>query len=64
MKASISPTVGIKSGMNGFNLCSNSIDCGVYLKENKQNKEHCERPSSSRALGQCTCSILGSVACQ
>jgi len=32
MKASMSPTAGIKSGMKGFNLCSSSMDCGVYLR--------------------------------
>ena len=32
IKASMSPTAGMKSGMNGFNLCSRSIVCGVYLK--------------------------------
>ena len=37
----MSPTEGIKSGMNGFSLCSSSIDCGVYLEtrfSNKMNK--------------------------
>ena len=29
--ASISPTAGMKSGLNGFILCSKSIVCGVYL---------------------------------
>ena len=28
----MSPTAGIKSGINGLSLYSNSIDCGVYLK--------------------------------
>jgi len=31
IKASISPTAGMKSGIKGFILCSSSIVCGVYL---------------------------------
>ena len=32
MKASMSPTDGMKSGMNGFSLWSSSMDWGVYLQ--------------------------------
>ena len=32
MNASMSPTAGMKSGMNGFNLWSSSMDWGVYLE--------------------------------
>ena len=28
----MSPTAGMKSGMNGFSFVSNSIVCGVYLQ--------------------------------
>ena len=31
MKASMSPTDGMKSGMKGLSLFSSSMDCGVYL---------------------------------
>lgn len=34
--ASISPTAGIKSGMNGFSLWSRSINWGVYLGNDEE----------------------------
>jgi len=36
--ASMSPTAGMKSGLNGFSLCSKSIVCGVYLTDDQHHK--------------------------
>lgn len=52
--ASMSPTAGIKSGINGFNLYSNSIVCGVYLglKKNTLNIVNAETNFGKREYQQ------------